>query len=229
MKQNESIQFSPSLMCMDLLNAKEQILILNANFTSLHIDIMDGHFCDSIHLSPSFVKAVRGITDLSIEVHLMVEHPEKLIPSLIEFGADVIVLHIESITTRAFRLVNEIQRNGKKAGIALCPITPLSTIKDVLCSIDMLTILTVDVGYAGQPLITSVLHKFEVAKLLKQKHNYNYVIQCDGGVKSSTYKQLCVLGAENLVLGDTALFCKHIDLNMACKIMREEFVAALNG
>ena len=226
--QIEKTQFSPSLMCMDLLNVEKQIRALNENFSSLHVDIMDGHFCNSIHLSPSFLKAIRNITKLTIEVHLMVENPENYVHSLLEFGADIIILHAETITTHAFRLINEIKNNEKKVGVAVCPVTPLSHIEHLLSDIDMLTLMAVDVGYVGQPLIDSVLNKILLAKNLKKQHGYNYVIQCDGGVKKSTYKKICDSGAENLVIGETALFGKNKDVKIACSMMKKEFEFALN-
>ena len=214
---------------MDLLNVKKQIQVLNENFESLHVDIMDGHFCDSIHLSPVFLRAIRSVTNLDIEVHLMVKHPEKFIASLLEFGADIIILHAETITTRAYRLINEIRRKGKKVGIALCPATPLSSVEPLLGDIDMITILAVDVGYVGQPLIDTVLDKILLAKKLKAKNRYQYIIQCDGGVKSSTYKKICDAGAENLVLGESALFGKNSNVEIACELMKNEFKIAMNG
>lgn len=222
------VRFSPSLMCMDLLNVESQLKVLNKNFDSLHIDIMDGHFCDSIHLSPSFVKAVRKASRLPIEVHLMVDNPEKYIDSLLESGTNIIILHIESITTRAFRLIDKIHDKGKMAGIALCPITPFNHVISLLSNIDMLIILAVDVGHVGQSLIEPIYDKIKMAKEIKEQNGYKYIIQCDGGVKNSTYRKLFQMGAESFVLGNSALFGKNQDLNIACKLMKSEFTKALS-
>ncbi|TCL58871.1 D-allulose-6-phosphate 3-epimerase [Kineothrix alysoides] len=226
---DKKVFFSPSLMCMDLLEVKGQIEILNTYFDILHIDIMDGHFCDSIHLSPSFVKSVRKVTNLTIEVHLMVEQPEKFINILLDNGADTIILHAESITKRAFRLINDIQSKGRKVGIALCPLTPISSIVPLLRDIDILTLLMVDAGFVGQPLIETMVNKIKIAREIKEKQNSNFIIQCDGGVKNSTYKKLYDAGAESFVLGEAALFGKHNDLIIACETMKNEFIRSMNG
>lgn len=219
----KSILFAPSLMCMDYLNVGSQLDILNQNFDILHVDIMDGHFCKSIHLSPSFIKSIRNATNLPIEVHLMVEHPGDFITDLVECGADIITLHFESITHDAFRLISQIKSYGKQVGLALCPATPISCVKYLLNQIDILTILNVDVGYVGQPLIIEMLEKVAKARKIRTEEGYHYLIQSDGGVNISTYSDLLNAGTEIFVLGHAALFGKHPELACACKIMKKDF------
>lgn len=214
---------SASLMCMDLLNVQSQISVLNRYMDALHVDIMDGHFCDSIHLSPSFIGAIRQITQLPIETHLMVDAPEKFINSIIDNGGNCIICHAETVSKNAFRLIDAIHSKGKKGGIALCPLTPIDAITPLLGEIDILSILMIDVGYIGQPMIGSLLGKIKLAKDLKEQQGYDYIIQVDGGVRADTYQVMKAAGAESFVLGKAALFGKHVDINDACEIMSDEF------
>lgn len=118
--------FSPSLMCMDLLNIKEQIEIINERADFYHVDIMDGHFVKNITLSPDFVKAISPVTKLPLDCHLMVTDPDDYIDSLAAAGAAYICPHAETINSDAFRIINRIKNAGCKVGVVLNPATPLS-------------------------------------------------------------------------------------------------------
>lgn len=220
--------FAPSLMCMDLLNVQEQIKILNNVSDFYHVDIMDGHFCKNISLSPKFVKEINKISEIPIDVHLMLDNPNDFIDELIYYGADIISLHIESVEKDLFRIMQKIKDNNKKIGLVLCPSTPIDRIKYILDYIDLLTIMTVDVGYIGQPFIFKMLEKIKEVNTLRKKHKYNFLIQCDGGSKKETYNDLYKAGIDCFVQGHSALFSKHTDLTIAYEIMLKEFYEATN-
>ena len=215
-------------MCMDYLNVSHNISILNTAFDSFHIDIMDGHFCKSIHLSPDYVKDIRKVTELPIVVHLMVEEPFDYIESLVSYGADTIIVHIESTQKNIFRIINYLHTSGKKVGVAICPSSPIECLTNVLGCVDLVSILSVDPGFIGQPLIPAVLDKIKKTSRIKEKNNYSFTIQSDGGVTSSTYSELIKAGTEDFVLGKAALFGKNQDLEKAIEEMRRDFSNAIS-
>ena len=220
-------KFAVSLMCMDFLKVGEQLNILNDLVGMYHVDIMDGHYCKNITLSPDLVKSFKKVSKLPLDVHLMTTNPEDWIDPVAEAGADIISLHAETINGQAFRLYNRIEELGLKAGLVLNPATPLSEAAHYLNRIDLLTIMTVDVGFAGQPFIEEMLDKIREAKRIREEKGYHYQIQIDGSCKASTFKKLTEAGADILILGSSGLFGLDKDLKTACAKMTESYKAAL--
>lgn len=208
-------KFSVSLMCMDLLNIKEQIEILNERADFFHVDIMDGHYVKNITLSPSFIEAINKITKLPIDVHLMTENPQDFIEELARVKTTYICPHAETINKDAFRVIKKIKDVGCKVGIILNPATPFSYIKHYIHLIDKLTIMTVDPGFAGQPFIEEMLDKIKEAKDYKIKNNLDYLIEIDGSCNEKTFKKLHDAGAEVYILGSSGLFNLDPDLSKA--------------
>lgn len=221
-------EFSPSLMCMDYLKIKEQIEILNDRVDMYHADVMDGHFCKNITLSPDIIKVFAKITTKPIDCHLMTTNPMDWIEILAKNGVEYISPHAETINSDAFRVMNFIESLGCKKGVVLNPATPLSYIKHYLNRIDLLTIMTVDVGFAGQPFIEEMLEKIEEAKILREKNGYKYKIQIDGSCNSKTYSRLVNAGADVLIVGSSGLFSLDEDVSVACDKMYLEFERAVN-
>lgn len=157
----------------------------------------------------------------------MTTNPEDWIDPVAEAGADIISLHAETINGQAFRLYNRIEELGLKAGLVLNPATPLSEAAHYLNRIDLLTIMTVDVGFAGQPFIEEMLDKIREAKRIREEKGYHYQIQIDGSCKASTFKKLTEAGADILILGSSGLFGLDKDLKTACAKMTESYKAAL--
>lgn len=222
-------EFSVSLMCMDFLHIEDQLKILNHNVDMLHVDIMDGHYCKNITLSPDLVKAFHKVSKIPMDVHLMTTNPEDWIKNVAEAGADTISLHAETINGQAFRLYNQIEDLGCKCGVVLNPATSLDEIKYYLNRIDLLTIMTVDVGFAGQPFIEEMIQKIEEAKRLREEKGYHYKIQIDGSCKKETFKILADAGADIYILGSSGLFGLDPDLNKACEKMRDHYNSAMEG
>ena len=221
------IGISPSLMCMDFLKIEEQISILNERVNMYHADIMDGHFCKNITLSPDLIKAFGKITSKPIDCHLMTENPMDWIDALVEAGAGCISPHAETINVEAYRVLDYIKGKGCQTGIVLNPATPLSYIEHYLNRIDLLTLMTVDVGFAGQPFIEEMLDKIREAKRIREEKGYQYQIQIDGSCNKITYKRLIEAGADVLVVGTSGLFYLDENLNTACDKMYEEIDEAL--
>lgn len=212
-----------SLMCMDLLRVAEQIDVMNRQLDMYHIDVMDGHYCKNISLSPDFANAVKKIAALPIDVHLMVTSPNDFIDKLHLDENDCISVHAETINTDAFRTLNAIKDKGCKCGVVLNPATSLDSVKSYLNRIDILTIMTVDVGYAGQKFIDEMRGKIMEARELRERFGYKYVIQVDGSCNERTFKILHAAGAEIYILGSSGLFSKSRDIDTACKIAKSAF------
>lgn len=219
--------FSASLMCMDFMRLRESLKILGEHCGMLHVDIMDGHFCRNFALSPSFIRAIRPYSELEIDAHLMVSQPDCFIDELAAAGTNIISLHSETINANAFRIIRQVRELGCKVGIVLNPATPLEYVSSYLEQVDMLTIMTVDIGFAGQPFIPEMLQKIRQAEKLRSEKGYKYVIQADGANNRNTYRQLYEAGVRSFVMGSTGLFGLSEDLGEACKLMKEDFKQAL--
>lgn len=210
-------------MCMDFLDIPNQIAELNKRVDYYHADVMDGHFCQNITLSPDFIAAIGKIATKPIDCHLMVVNPMHWIDLLAEAGATYLSVHAETINKDAFRVFNHIENIGCKPGLVLNPATPLSSTFHYLNRIDLLTIMTVDVGFAGQPFIPEMLDKVRQAKELKEKHGFKYEIQIDGSCNKRTYQQLTDAGADVLVVGSSGLFGLDPDITKAWDMMQHEY------
>lgn len=215
--------FSPSLMCMNLINLNEQISVLNSKADFLHVDIMDGHFVKNITLSPFFIEQIKSYVNIPIDAHLMVENPGDYIEICEKSGASFITIHAETINREAFRIIDRIKSHGLMVGIALNPATPISEIKHYINKIDKITIMTVDPGFAGQPFIPEVLEKIRDLKRLKDDNNYNYLIEADGSCNKNTFQVLKDAGCEVFVLGSSGFFNLSDDLGKAWEIMIGNF------
>lgn len=216
-------KFSPSLMCMDLLNIKSQIEKLNTRADMFHVDIMDGHYVKNITLSPDFVKAISPACKIPIDCHLMVTDPDQYVESLAKAGATYISPHAETINAQAFRIINQIKSSGCKVGIVINPATPLSYINEYIHLLDKITIMSVDPGFAGQPFISEMLKKIEEAKRLKEENGYKYIIEIDGSCNEKTFTALKKAGVEMFIVGNSGLFDLADDIPSAWDKMIEIF------
>ena len=223
------MKFSPSLMCMDFLKIREQMEAMNSRVDLYHVDIMDGHYCKNITLSPDLVKTFHKVASIPMDCHLMTTNPGDWVELLAEAGASYISPHAETINSDAFRILNLIEKCGCKKGIVLNPATPLSYAEAYLNRIDILTLMTVDVGFAGQPFIEEVLDKIALAKKWREERGYHYEIQIDGSCNTRTYKKLTEVGADILIVGSSGLFTLDQDINRAIDKMYENYEACIKA
>lgn len=200
------VEFSPSLMTMDLDKFNEQISFLNNHVGSYHIDIMDGHFVPNITLSPWFIEEVRKISSLPMSAHLMVTDPTFWVDQLIEIKAEWICIHAEVLNGLAFRLFDKIHDAGLKTGVVLNPETPVQAILPYIDLVDKVTIMTVDPGFAGQRFLESTLDKIVELRQLRTEYGYHYVIEMDGSSSRKTFKRIDQANPDIYVIGRSGLF-----------------------
>lgn len=219
-------QFAVSLMCMDFANAGQQVATLSGLADAFHLDIMDGHFAPNLSLSPDWVRALAPYSSITLEAHLMTEQPDQWIDPLVAAGVHVLSPHAETLDRNAYRVMNSIRSQGCRTGLVLNPMTPISEVRHLLPRVDLLTLMTVDVGFAGQPFITEMLAKITEAATFREREGLSYDIQIDGSCSEKTFKRLREAGADIFILGNSGLFSLAEDLTEAWHIMEEGYERA---
>lgn len=194
-----TIQIAPSILSADFSNLAEALRRVE-NADLIHVDVMDGHFVPNITIGPLVVAALRKVTTLPLDVHLMISNPELYVDAFARAGADIITVHAETCI-HLHRTVNLIKEKKIRAGVALNPATPLGTIKYLLDELDLVLLMTVNPGFGGQELIPAVLPKIsELYGRIKQK-KLPVSLEVDGGINPQTAGQLVEAGADILVAG----------------------------
>ncbi len=217
------VEFSPSLMTMDLDKFKEQIEFLNTHVDSYHIDIMDGHYVPNITLSPWFIDEVRKISDLPMSAHLMVEDQSFWVNQLIDRKCEWICMHAELLDGLAFRLIDQIHDAGLKAGVVLNPETPIEAIFPYIELVDKVTIMTIDPGFAGQRFIESTLEKIVALRTLREEKGYRYMIEMDGSSNRQSFKRIDEAGPDIYIVGRSGLFGLDESIEKAWAIMKTDY------
>ncbi len=196
---------APSLLSADFSRLEEEVRAAErAGADLFHLDIMDGHFVPNLTFGPMVVRAVRKLTTRVLDTHLMIERPDQYIPQFADAGSDVITIHVEA-STDVHRDLRLIQDKGKKRGITLNPDTPLEKVEGYFDEIDLLLVMSVFPGFAGQSFMPEVLEKVEKARNIRKRDGYDFVIEIDGGVAPATSSRAKKAGVEILVAG-SAIF-----------------------
>ena len=195
-------KIAPSILSADFTKLGEEIKAAEkAGADYIHIYVMDGHFVPNISVGPMIVKAARKATDLPLDVHLMIEEPELYIDDFVKAGSDLITVHTETVA-HLHRLLGVIRDAGVKAGAALNPATPLSSIEYLLEQLDMVVLMTVNPGFGGQSFIPEVVPKIrELKKMITQK-GMDLDIEVDGGITVENIAQVAQAGANVFVAGN---------------------------
>ncbi len=193
---------APSLLSANFANLQSDVEMINqSNADWLHLDIMDGVFVPNISFGFPVIESIKGICEKPLDIHLMIVEPDKFIADFASVGAYMINVHYEACT-HLHRTIQKIKNEGVKAAVTLNPHTPIVLLKDIICDVDMVLLMSVNPGYGGQKFIPNTLQKTtELKELILQKQS-KALIEVDGGVNLETGKQLVQQGANALVAGN---------------------------
>ena len=201
----QQFMMAPSILSADFSRLGEEIMAVeNAGADIIHIDVMDGHFVPNITIGPLVVASVRKITDLPLDVHLMIADADRYIDDFAKAGADWITVHVEACP-HLHRTVSRIKELGKKAGAVLNPATPLGTLDEILADVDLVMLMSVNPGFGGQSFIRSSLNKIKTLKNMIEDRGLEVGIEVDGGVSPATIKDVAGAGA-NIFVAGSAVF-----------------------
>jgi ribulose-phosphate 3-epimerase len=196
-------KIAPSMLSCDFARIKEEVEMINSSKADwFHIDVMDGKFVPNITFGFSVIEAMKRFAQKPLDVHLMIESPEKYINDFKNAGADIISVHVEACV-HLHRVLQQIKQTGALAGVAINPHTSVETLKNVINDIDVVCMMSVNPGFGGQKFIPNTLNKIRELKKIILENNANVQIEIDGGVTFENYKLILEAGADILVAGNT--------------------------
>ncbi len=195
------IRIAPSILSADFARLGEEVLAAQqAGAHMLHIDVMDGHFVPNITIGSGVVESLRRVTSLPLDVHLMIEEPDRFIGDFVKAGADMVTVHCEA-TVHLHRTVQMIREGGVKAGVSLNPATPVGFLENILGDVDFVLVMSVNPGFGGQRFIEGSLEKIRALKKMITGAGLSALIEVDGGVKTGNAREIAEAGADILVMG----------------------------
>ena len=198
------IKLAPSILAADFTRLGKQINdVERAGAEYLHVDIMDGHFVPNLSLGPSVVASIRRVTDLTIDVHLMIENPDRFIHDFAQAGADIINIHAEACEPGP--IIKAIKAAGKKAGLTIKPGTPIEAVLPFIHELDLILVMSVEPGFGGQKLIPDCLFKAHKLADYIENHDLNTELEMDGGIYLSNVRDVIQSGV-NAVVAGSAIF-----------------------
>ncbi len=212
---------SPSILSADFANLEQDIKKVEANGADwIHVDVMDGHFVPNITIGIPVVKSIKKVTQLPLDVHLMIDNPEKYVEDFATSGADIITFHYEAIKNnypenykeKIIELINKIKSMNVKAGISIKPKTSPNEILEFLPILDLVLVMTVEPGFGGQKFMPNCANKIPT---IKENRSNNLIIQVDGGINDETAKVCTKLGATSLVAGSFIYKAENIQKAIA--------------
>jgi len=214
------VKIAPSILSADFARLGEQVAEAEAAGADyIHIDVMDGHFVPNITVGPLVVEAVRRTTRLPLDVHLMIEAPERYIARFAEAGADILTVHVEACP-HLHRVMQQIKGLGVKAGVSLNPATPLGSLEEILGDADLVLVMTVNPGFGGQEFIAGMLSKIRRLRGMLDERGLSCELEVDGGINPATAPEGVAAGASVLVAGQ-AIFGAEEGVAEAMRRIRE--------
>jgi len=201
---------APSILSADMSNLRQQIRLVEMGGADwIHCDIMDGHFVPNITFGSILVEAAKRVTNLPLDVHLMIENPEKYLEAFVKAGASIISVHLEEVV-HLNRTVNRIKELGAKAGVVINPATPVSLLKDIVQDVNLVLIMSVNPGFGGQTFILNSLKKIAEALKLREELNANFIIEVDGGIDLINVDNILAAGCDAFVIGNSIFGAEDI-------------------
>ena len=212
-------KIAPSILSADFTRLGDEIQkVEKAGADYIHIDVMDGHFVPNITIGPMIVKAAKRVTELPLDVHLMISEPEKFVDDFVDAGANIVTVHAEA-STHLHRTVQQIRDRGASPGVSLNPATSLEALDYILDDLDMVLLMTVNPGFEGQKFIREMIPKIERLRKLVDKRGLKTEIEVDGGIGPDTIGSVSSAGADIFVAG-SAIFYSG-DYQKTIRLMRE--------
>jgi ribulose-phosphate 3-epimerase len=214
------IKLAPSILSADFARLGEQIAeVARAGADYIHVDVMDGHFVPNITIGAPVVASIRPVTSLPLDVHLMIEHPERYISDFVNAGADIITVHVEASPHlhATIRLIKEL---GAKAGVSLNPPTPLSAIEEFLPHVDLVLVMSVNPGFGGQSFIPETLPRIANMRKMLDDRKLSAELEVDGGITADNAPDIVKAGANVLVAGNSIFRAKE-GISRALRRLRE--------
>lgn len=198
-------KIAPSILSADFSRLGDEVrAVERAGADVIHVDVMDGHFVPNITIGPLVVQGLKKLTSMPLDVHLMIENPERYVETFAQAGSDWITIHAE-VCPHLKRMIKKIRQLNVRPGIVLKPATPIKTLYPVLDDIDLVLIMSVNPGFGGQPFIPSTLKKIERLRKIIDQNQYPLEIEVDGGVKIENIREVSIAGGDIFVVG-TGLF-----------------------
>jgi ribulose-phosphate 3-epimerase len=194
------VKIAPSILSADFASLAEEIAKVEGEADMLHLDVMDGHFVPNFTFGPPLVSALRKRTHLPLDVHLMICNPDRFLRPFAEAGADYLTVHAEACP-HLHRTLQQIKEQGKKAGVALNPSTPISSIEWVMEEADLILLMSVNPGWGGQAFIPSTLRKIRDLAEMARRDSLSFELEVDGGIKAENCREVAEAGASILVTG----------------------------
>ncbi|SFA74806.1 MULTISPECIES: ribulose-phosphate 3-epimerase [unclassified Bacillus (in: firmicutes)] len=199
------VKIAPSILSADFARLGEEIKdVERGGADYIHVDVMDGHFVPNITIGPLIVEAIRPVTTLPLDVHLMIENPDSYIEAFANAGADYITVHVEACR-HLHRTIQLIKSYGIKAGVVLNPATPVDSIQHIISDVDLVLLMSVNPGFGGQKFIPEVLKKIRAVKEMIDERNLDVEIEIDGGVNAETAR-LCVEAGATVLVAGSAIY-----------------------
>jgi ribulose-phosphate 3-epimerase len=214
------IKLAPSILSADFARLGEQIdEVTRAGADYIHVDVMDGHFVPNITIGAPVVASIRPVTSLPLDVHLMIEHPERYISDFVNAGADIITVHVEA-SPHLHSTIEAIKKLGVKAGVSLNPPTPLGAIEEFLPHVDLVLIMSVNPGFGGQSFIPETLPRIANMRKLLDDRGLSAELEVDGGITADNAPDIVKAGADVLVAGNS-VFRAEEGISGAIQRLRE--------